>query len=74
MRSCKMTKMHFQLIADVIQGLEVPGNLRLEIAHNFAIALRRTNGSFIPQRFIEACQTEAEKQVEEDERLIARGA
>lgn len=69
MRSCKMTKMHFQLIADVIKDLSVSPTSRHETAVAFASALRKTNPAFDWHRFVDACKTDAEKAVEADERL-----
>lgn len=67
-RSCKMTKMHFELIADVITELDVSPEQRRAIAYRFSVALRYTNDHMDAQRFLQACKTEAEKAVEEDER------
>jgi hypothetical protein len=62
-RSCKMTKMHFQLIADTILDLDLSSwvnmgsdgeVLRQEIAENFANVLHCTNPKFDREKFIEA--------------------
>ncbi len=65
-RSCKMTRMHFELIAGVVADLGA-GFLRHEvltpslIAGAFASALRMTNPQFNSSRFIEACIPEPKK-------------
>lgn len=68
-RSCKMTKMHFQLIADIIKELNTGVLERHNIAVEFANVLRRTNSQFDWRKFVEACKTDEEKLVEKDERL-----
>ncbi len=59
MRSCKMTKMHFQLIADVVKWFDPEladaERIRMRLAIDFANALARTNPQFNKDKFIEAC-------------------
>lgn len=64
----KMQRAHFQLIADVIQGLDVLPSKRNEIMYQFALRLSRCNDYFNRERFYDACKTDAEKSVESDER------
>ncbi len=54
-RSCKMTKMHFQLIAKIINDLNVGKTKRRDIANYFATCLRSTNPAFNAERFVDAC-------------------
>ncbi len=64
----KMQRAHFILIAETIRNLEVSSQLRSEIAGNFANMCRKTNPAFDWSRFMEACKTDAEKEVEADGR------
>jgi len=61
-----MTKMHFQLIADVISGLALRPDQRREVAFVFAHSLRKTNPAFDQTKFREACMSEGDKAVEAD--------
>lgn len=58
MRSCKMTKMHFQLIAEMLGDLGQLHAWSRDTATNVAVRaaghLRRTNPAFDGQRFVRA--------------------
>jgi hypothetical protein len=52
----KMTKAHFQFIADVIASMDTGTLLTpTEVVGAFAHALKATNPAFDSNRFIEAC-------------------
>lgn len=55
MRRPTMTKMHFQLIADVIKSSHLASDNQRVIAQDFAVALQCTNPAFDIERFMAAC-------------------
>ena len=50
----KMARQHFQLIADVIAGLEISTTIKKSIAEKFADAFEDTNPMFKRDLFIKA--------------------
>ena len=53
---CKMTRQHFQFIAEVIAQLDDHDELfREQVATLFANALKRTNPRFNRERFLKVC-------------------
>ena len=48
----KMSRQHFQMIADVIAGLEISTTIKKDIAEKFADALADTNPGFKRDTFI----------------------
>ena len=50
----KMSRQHFQLIADVIAGLEISTTIKKSIAEKFADAFKDTNPMFKRDLFIKA--------------------
>ena len=50
----KMSRQHFQLIADVIAGLEISTTIKKSIAEKFADAFEDTNPMFKRDLFIKA--------------------
>ena len=56
----KMARQHFQLIADVIAGLEISTTIKKDIAEKFADALADTNPGFKRDTFIKATKKKAE--------------
>jgi hypothetical protein len=53
--SIKMTRSHFELIADVVAGTDMDNINRANIAMNFANVLHRTNSAFDEKKFLKAC-------------------
>jgi hypothetical protein len=56
-----MTRKDFQLIADVIKGMNKPHNdseTVAEIAYQFALTLADTNDRFDREKFLKACGVE----------------
>ena len=56
----KMSRQHFQLIADVIAGLEISTTIKKSIAEKFADAFEDTNPMFKRDLFIKATKQKAE--------------
>ena len=56
----KMARQHFQLIADVIAGLEISTTIKKSIAEKFADAFENTNPMFKRDLFIKATKKKAE--------------
>ena len=56
----KMARAHFQLIADVIAGLEISTTIKKDIAEKFADALADTNPGFQRDTFIKAAKKKGE--------------
>tara|TARA_Y100001947_G_C10224845_1_gene254988 strand:- start:204 stop:404 length:201 start_codon:yes stop_codon:yes gene_type:complete len=56
----KMARQHFQLIADVIAGLEISTTIKKDIAEKFADALADTNPGFKRDTFIKAAKKKGE--------------
>ena len=50
----KMTRQHFQFIADVIASLELQRTNKELVARKFAIALESTNAGFKSETFMKA--------------------
>lgn len=81
-----MTRRHFELIANVINALDLrstdegwsatcPNELRLHIAHDFARVMESTNQSFNREMFINACTASDRKRAEKlTKRVDAVGA
>ena len=56
----KMSRQHFQMIADVIAGLEISTTIKKDIAEKFADTLADTNPGFKRDTFIKATKKKAE--------------
>ena len=56
----KMARQHFQLIEDVIAGLEISTTIKKDIAEKFADALADTNPGFKRDTFIKATKKKGE--------------
>ena len=56
----KMSRQHFQLIADVIASLEISTTIKKSIAEKFADAFEDTNPMFKRDLFIKATKKKAE--------------
>lgn len=59
-----MTRKDFQLIADVIRGLRdvIDEDNRAKVADAFSSALPATNARFKPERFLNACDLDRDRQ------------
>jgi len=57
----KMSRQHFQLIADVIAGLEISMTIKKTIAEKFADAFEDTNPMFKRDLFIKATKKKGEE-------------
>jgi len=57
----KMSRQHFQLIADVIAGLEISTTIKKSIAEKFADAFEDTNPMFKRDLFIKATKKKGEE-------------
>jgi len=57
----KMSRQHFQLIADVIAGLEISTTIKKSIAEKFADAFEDTNPMFKRDKFIKATKKKGEE-------------
>ena len=57
----KMSRQHFQLIADVIAGLEISTTIKKSIAEKFADAFENTNPMFKRDKFIKATKKKGEE-------------
>ena len=55
-RQAKMTRVHFQLIADTIGDLDLNNPRHEHVINAFANALRSTNCNFQSGRFVERCR------------------
>ena len=51
----KMTRQHFEMIADVVSAIENP-DIRKTTALNFTVKLHECNINFDTCRFLKACQ------------------
>ena len=60
MVEAKMSRQHFQLIADVIAGLDISTTIKKTIAEKFADAFEETNPMFKRDLFIKATKKKAE--------------
>ena len=60
MVEAKMSRQHFQLIADVIAGLDISTTIKKTIAEKFADAFEDTNPMFKRDLFIKATKKKAE--------------
>ena len=58
MVEAKMSRQHFQLIADVIAGLDISTTIKKTIAEKFADAFEDTNPMFKRDLFIKATRAE----------------
>ena len=56
----KMSRQHFQLIADVIAGLDISTTIKKTIAEKFADAFEDTNPMFKRDLFIKATKKKEE--------------
>ena len=56
----KMSRQHFQLIADVIAGLDISTTIKKSIAEKFADAFEDTNPMFKRDLFIKATRVKTE--------------
>ena len=56
----KMSRQHFQLIADVIAGVDISTTIKKTIAEKFADAFEDTNPMFKRDLFIKATKKKAE--------------
>ena len=56
----KMSRQHFQLIADVIASLDISTTIKKTIAEKFADAFEDTNPMFKRDLFIKATKKKAE--------------
>ena len=55
----RMTRAHFQLIADTVAEVSISDEDRNRVAKAFAATLRGTNDNFKEDRFLRACGVEA---------------
>jgi len=51
----RLTKQHFQLIAETIKGTTMTMRARRDLTNGFVTELKRTNPNFNVSRFKEAC-------------------
>ena len=61
MVEAKMSRQHFQLIADVIASLEISTAIKKDIAEKFADAFEDTNPMFKRDLFIKATKKKGEE-------------
>ena len=61
MVEAKMSRQHFQLIADVIAGLDISTTIKKTIAEKFADAFEDTNPMFKRDLFIKATRVKTEE-------------
>ena len=61
MVEAKMSRQHFQLIADVIAGLDISTAIKKTIAEKFADAFEDTNPMFKRDLFIKATKKKGEE-------------
>ena len=61
MVEAKMSRQHFQLIADVIAGLDISTTIKKTIAEKFADAFENTNPMFKRDLFIKATKKKGEE-------------
>ena len=57
----KMSRQHFQLIADVIAGLDISTTIKKSIAEKFADAFENTNPMFKRDLFIKATKKKVDE-------------
>lgn len=55
-QNARMTKAHFELIAETLKTAPVDYRERFHMAEHFADTLARTNPLFARERFLAACQ------------------
>ena len=61
MVEAKMSRQHFQLIADVIAGLDISTTIKKTIAEKFAEAFEDTNPMFKRDLFIKATKKKVDE-------------
>jgi len=61
MVEAKMSRQHFQLIADVIASLDISTTIKKDIAEKFADAFEDTNPMFKRDLFIKATKKKGEE-------------
>ena len=61
MVEAKMSRQHFQLIADVIASLEISTSIKKNMAEKFADAFENTNPMFKRDLFIKATKKKGEE-------------
>ena len=61
MVEAKMSRQHFQLIADVIASLELSTSIKKNMAEKFADAFENTNPMFKRDLFIKATRAKTEE-------------
>ena len=61
MVEAKMSRQHFQLIADVIAGLDISTTIKKSIAEKFADAFEDTNPMFKRDLFIKATKKKVDE-------------
>ena len=59
--SAKMSRQHYQMVADVIASLEVTTSIKKAIAEKFADAFEPTNKLFKRDKFIKATKAKGEE-------------
>ena len=59
--AAKMSRQHYQLVADVIASLEVTTSIKKAIAEKFADAFEPTNKLFKRDKFIKATKAKGEE-------------
>lgn len=78
MRETRMTRQHFELIASIINSLDLKpvntdphavANIRLHIAHEFSRVMETSNQGFNREMFINACTVSDRKRA--DKRQVA---
>ena len=53
----QLQRRHFEAIAGIIKGLDMPENDKIALANAFENQLRKFNDNFDGQRFVTACLT-----------------
>ena len=51
----KLTRQHFELIANVLAAADIPGTSREQLAIRFMYEFAKTNSNFDNVRFLKAC-------------------
>ena len=59
--AAKMTRQHYQLVADVVKSLDVSTTIKKGIALKFADAFETTNKLFKRDRFIKATKAKGDE-------------
>ena len=59
--AAKMSRQHYQMVADVIASLEVTTSIKKAIAEKFADAFEPTNKLFKRDKFIKATKAKGEE-------------